>query len=76
MKSSDSKSLFNALDNFEAKQKSLKAPAPNVCATYELVKPVLAGILPFLGFIPGIGARIVNAIRALMAALDVFCPKA
>jgi hypothetical protein len=74
----DAKSFLKALDNFEAKhvsKKGAKAAAPDVCGTYKLVKPILEGILPFLVFIPGVGARIVPAIKALMAGLDAFCPK-
>ena len=75
---SDQKALLKALDKFEAKQKvkggKMTAPV-DVCATYALVKPILAYTVGFLGFIPGIGPRIATAIRALMSALDVFCPK-
>ncbi len=75
----ENKSFLKALDNFEAKSKSLKtgktAQAPDVCATYRLAKPVLDGILPFLAFLPGIGYRVAAVLRALMAALDVLCPK-
>ncbi len=79
MKLLTSKEFLNALDKFEAKQKSMKASkiqtSTDVCATYKLARPVLASILPFLGFIPGVGPRVVNVINALMAGLDAFCPK-
>jgi hypothetical protein len=70
----DDKKFLKALDDFEKKPKTLKG-VPDVCATYKQVKPILAGVLPFLGFIPGVGPRIVNAISALMTGLDAFCPK-
>jgi hypothetical protein len=75
----DAKSFLKALDNFEAKhvsKKGAKAAAVDICGTYKLVKPVLAGLLPFLAFIPGVGPRIVAPIKALMAGLDAFCPTA
>ncbi len=75
----DQKVLLKALDKFEAKQKlkpgKMSAPV-NVCGTYSLVKPILQGVVPFLNFIPGVGPRIATAIRALMTALDAFCPTA
>lgn len=80
---SESKSdtaLLKALDEFEAhgrahsKEAIVGAKHVNICETYKLVKPVLSGILPFLGLIPIIGHRVVPAIQALLAALDVFCP--
>ncbi len=75
MNATDSKALLKALDNFDAKTKTAKG-APDICGTYKLVKPVLAGILPFLAFLPVVGARIVKAISALMAGLDAYCPNA
>jgi hypothetical protein len=77
----NSKAFLKALDDFDAHQKAPKAmgvapiPITNVCATYVAVKPILEGILPFLGWLPGVGARIVVAIRALMAGLDIVCPR-
>ncbi len=80
LESKQYKSFLKALDNFDAKHRAgakMKMTAPvNLCATYKSVKPILEGILPFLAFLPGVGARIVTAIRALMAALDTFCPTA
>jgi hypothetical protein len=69
---------MKALDNFEARKplKAARGAALDVCGTYKAVKPILAGILPFLAFIPGVGPRVVGAIKALMAGLDAFCPTA
>lgn len=75
----DTKSFLLALDNFEKRKlpmKAVKGAAPDICGTYKLVKPILSGLLPFLAFIPGVGPRVVAAIKALMAGLDAFCPTA
>lgn len=59
------KDFLKALDTFEKSQKKkTRQAAPDVCATYALVKPILTGILPFLNFIPSIGPRIVAAVSA------------
>lgn len=77
------KALVKALDNFEASQKptgkagkaGAQVSAPiDVCATYKKFKPVIVGLLPFIGAIPGVGTRIVTGFNVLMAALDAFCP--
>lgn len=65
--------FLKALDAFERSNKTKTRAPVDVCATYTLVKPVLAGILPFLTLIPSVGPRIVAAIKALMAGLDAFC---
>lgn len=49
------------------------AQAVNVCDTYKKVKPILNGILPFLGLIPVIGSGAATAIKALMLVLDGIC---
>lgn len=75
----ETKAFLKALDNFDAKQKALKgskAAKPDVCATYKQVKPILLGITPFLSLIPVVGTRVVTAITALTAALDIYCPTA
>ncbi len=46
----------------------------DICAIYKKVKPILNGILPFLGLIPVVGAPTAAAIRALMLVLDTLCP--
>lgn len=67
--------LIIALNHFEAEHGKLTLTAGpiDVCATYKLAKPVLQAILPFLSFIPIIGARVVPVITALMVGLDSYC---
>ena len=54
---------------------AVTAAPVDVCGTYKKVRPILAGILPFLKAIPVFGAKAATAIQALMAALDVVCPQ-
>ena len=67
--------LLKALDRFDASRKGLAA-STDLCGTYAVVKPILIPLMPSLFLIPGVGPRIVKAVRALMAGLDVICPKA
>src|SRR5262245_294866 len=71
--------FFDALKQFdvEAAASPAAGPAalasPDICGTYQKVKPILDGILPILQIIPGFGMKVAAAVKALMAALDTFC---
>ncbi|GEM_PF-3905075 len=76
--------FFDALRVFDGSRPVsaavIAAPRPaassnDLCSTYATVRPVFEGVLPFLKAIPGIGPRIGTAIEALVAALDVVCPR-
>lgn len=45
----------------------------NICSTYRSVKPVITGVLGFIGAIPGIGGAAATAIRGLLTVLDAVC---
>lgn len=65
-----------ALNNFQAPQPVAASDAANIdiCATYTQVKPILAGILPFIKLIPVIGPKAFTALSALKSVLDALCP--
>jgi hypothetical protein len=67
-----------ALNNFKAPQLAATKGAANidVCATYNQVKPILAGVLPFIKLIPVIGSKAYTALSALKTVLDALCPSA
>lgn len=74
----NSQQFFQALEKFEASA----IPAPHafddtasLCVTYDKVRPIIEGLLPFIKAIPGIGPRIGSAISALIAGLDAICPQ-
>src|ERR1700759_595934 len=77
---SQDKEFLAALDNFGAPQQgagaNVDAASIDICATYKKVRPILAGILPFIKHIPVIGPKAYTAISALMAVLDTMCPSA
>ena len=62
-----------ALENFRETQ-TVDAAKLDICGTYNQVKPILTGVLPFIKLIPGIGTGVYNAINSLMQVLDAFCP--
>lgn len=72
----DEQSFMQALSSFEQTDSSITTAGLDICGTYKKVKPILLGLLPFLGLIPNIGKAIVAALKALMSALDSFCPTA
>jgi hypothetical protein len=63
--------FMQALAAFD--REAVTAAAPDVCGVYKKVKPILQGILPFIGLIPRIGKPAAAAIQALMTGLDSFC---
>lgn len=69
--------LIKALDAWDQHHATLKGgtltATIDVCATYNLARPVLVALNPFLSFIPVFGPRIVPIIQALMAGLDTYC---
>lgn len=70
----DETSFNNALAAFaEPGGGSIAAAAVDICGTYKKVKPILAGLLPFLALIPNIGKPVAAALTALMTALDAHC---
>jgi hypothetical protein len=73
--SSSDQAFMAALAEFENPAAAAPfATTANVCDTYKKVRPILEGLLPFIGLIPKIGKPTSVAIAALMAALDSFCP--
>jgi hypothetical protein len=67
--------FMDAISEFEASglTAAAAATAPDICAIYKKVKPILNGILPFIKLIPVFGATAAAAITALMAVLDGVC---
>jgi hypothetical protein len=68
-----------ALNSFGAPQQGTGANVAataniDICGTYSQVRPILAGILPFIKLIPVIGSKAYTAISTLMAVLDTMCP--
>lgn len=51
------------------------AAAPDFCGIYKTAKPILTTAVTILPFIlPGLGATVATAIKALMAIGDQACP--
>ena len=76
---SQDKEFLAALDSFGAPQQGTGANVAaianiDICGTYSQVRPILAGILPFIKLIPVIGSKAYTAISTLMAVLDTMCP--
>ena len=72
----DDYAFAQALSGFGASGGSDVAAAPSpaqLCGTYRRVRPILAGLLPFIRLIPQIGASAARAIETLMALLDAVC---
>jgi hypothetical protein len=69
---SQNDAFMQALAAFE-QESAAAVPAIDVCGVYKKVRPILQGILPFIGLIPTIGKPAAAAIQALMAGLDSFC---
>jgi hypothetical protein len=65
--------FVQAIEDFKA-TKTNALGVGDICTVYKVVKPILSGVLPFLKLIPKIGETIAEALTALMAALDKFCP--
>ena len=70
------KTFARALEEFNAANIDPQGVGTDICSVYKTVRPILAGILPFLGLIPNIGEPISKAITTLMAVLDKVCPAA
>lgn len=78
---SQDKEFLAALDSFGAPQQGAGANVAataniDICVTYNQVRPILAGILPFLSLIPGIGSKASAALTTLKQVLDAMCPSA
>jgi hypothetical protein len=78
---SQDKEFLAALDSFGAPQQGAGASVAataniDICGTYNQVKPILTGILPFIKLIPVIGSKAYTAISALMQVLNAMCPSA
>jgi hypothetical protein len=76
---SQDKEFLAALDSFGAPQQGASANVAataniDICGTYNQVRPILAGILPFLSLIPGIGSKASAALTTLKQVLDAMCP--
>jgi hypothetical protein len=74
---SSEQSFMAALAEFEQPGAGqFGAASIDVCGTYRKVRPILAGLLPFICAIPSIGKAVCAALTALMTALDALCPVA
>jgi hypothetical protein len=76
---SQDKEFLAALDSFGAAQQGTGANVAataniEICVTYNKVKPILTGLLPFIKAIPVYGPKVYAAISALMQALNALCP--
>lgn len=69
-----------ALDSFGASYlpptSGIAGAGADICATYNKVRPILAGILPFIKAIPIIGSKAYLALSTLKSVLDMMCPAA
>jgi hypothetical protein len=66
--------FVQAIAEFKAANITTASVGNDVCSIYRKVKPIISGILPFLKLIPVYGATISEALTALMAVLDNYCP--
>lgn len=73
----DEKNSLEALDRVDEMLKQAKVESksiPDLCNQYRALKPLLEGALFAIGLIPGIGPKIVAAIKFLMQIADAACP--
>jgi len=66
--------FVQAISDFKTANLTVSGASTDVCSIYRGVRPILAGVLPFLKLIPVYGATISEALTALMSVLDNLCP--